>query len=72
MNGWTKPSMSEETKEKLRQANLGKHHTEETKKKMSNSRKGKKPSKPMSDGTKRKISEAVKKQWAEHRTWYYK
>lgn len=71
-NGWKKPPMSDEQKEKLRKANLGKHHTEETKKKMSNSKKGKKSSKPMSDETKRKISEAVKKQWAEHKTWYYK
>ena len=44
---------------------------EETKKKMSNTRKGRKPNKPMSEETKQKISEAVKKQWAEHKTWYY-
>ena len=45
--------------DKLRQANLGKHHTEETKQKISVSRKGK-PGKPLSEETKRKISETLK------------
>lgn len=45
--------LSEETKEKLRQANLGKHLSEETKRKCSESNKGK----IFSEETKRKISE---------------
>ena len=48
--------LSEETKEKLRQANLGKHHSDETKRKCSEANKGK----IFTDETKRKISEAKK------------
>jgi hypothetical protein len=70
-NGWKRKPLSDEAKEHLRQINLGKHHSEETRKKMSESRKGKKH-KPMDDATKKKIREAVKQQWSEHRTWYYK
>lgn len=53
--------LSEETKEKLRQANLGKKHSLETRKKMSESRKGKNSpmyGKHLSDETKQKISDA--------------
>ena len=62
--------LSEETKEKLRKANLGKHHSEETCKKISESNKGKpspmkgKPSplkgRHFSEEHKRKLSESMK------------
>lgn len=51
---------SEDTKRKLREANLGKHHSEEARRKMSESRKGKKRG-PHSEEARRKISEAAKR-----------
>lgn len=65
----------EEHKNKLSDAHKGKRHTEEAKKKMSESRKGKKLSdetkkklsKPKSDETKQKMSEAAKNMSKEHK-----
>lgn len=52
--------MSEETKEKLRQANRGKHHTEETKRKISENHSRHNLGLVMPEETKKKISEAHK------------
>jgi hypothetical protein len=56
-------TLSDETKEKLRLANLGKKHTDEAKQKMSKSRTGKKrgPYKKWSDEDKQAHSERMKK-----------
>lgn len=52
-------TLTEESKEKLRLANLGKKLSEEHKRKISETTKGRK-GKPMSEETKRKVSEAKK------------
>ena len=55
--------LSEETKKKLSDINKGKHHTEESRRKMSESRKGEKAywyGKKMSDEMRRKLSETKK------------
>jgi hypothetical protein len=61
--------LSEETKEKLRQANLGKKRSEETKQKMSESRTGKKrgPYKKWSEEDKAAHRERMRKMWEERR-----
>jgi len=61
--------LSDETKEKLRQAITGKTHTEESKRKMSESRTGKKrgPYKKWSKEDKNAQSERMKKMWEERR-----
>ena len=61
--------LSEETKEKLRQANLGKKRSEESKRKMSESRKGKKrgPYKKWSEEDKAAHCERMRKMWEEKR-----
>lgn len=68
-------TLSDEHKKKLSETHKGKHHTKETKNKMSESRKGKKLSdatkrklsKPKSDETKKKMSEAAKNMAEEHK-----
>ena len=57
--GGSLSSWREDSKEKLRQANLGKHHSEETKKKLSEINKGK----HLSEETKEKISKNNAKIW---------
>lgn len=55
--------MTDQQKEKLRQANIGRKITEETRKKLSDAKKGKRPNnagKPMSDRAKKKLSESLK------------
>lgn len=55
--------LSEETKEKIRSKAIGRKHSNESKKKMSNTRKGNiawNKGKPMSDDQKRKLSESNK------------
>jgi hypothetical protein len=61
--------LSEGTKEKLRQANLGKTRSEETKRKMSESRTGKKrgPYKKWSEEDKAAHRERMRKMWEERR-----
>jgi hypothetical protein len=52
--------VSDDVKERIRQANIGRTHSDDTKKKMSESHKGKQPmlGKRHSEETKRKMSEA--------------
>lgn len=57
--------LSEQTKEKLRQANLGKRHTEEARRKMSESRTGKKYG-PRSEEARAKMREAWARRKAAH------
>lgn len=54
--------VSKETRDKLRKANIGKYHTEETKKKMSESGKGK-HNMPRTEEWKKKMSESAKRIW---------
>jgi hypothetical protein len=63
-------TLSDETKEKLRLANLGKTHTVGTKQKMSESRTGKKkgPYKQWSDEDKQAHSERMKEVWERRRS----
>ena len=60
--------LSEETKNKMREAKKGKHHSEETKKKIGEANKGK----PKSDETKNKMREAAKGKntWIKGTRWY--
>lgn len=55
----SKKNLSAETRDKIRQARIGKSHSEETLKKMSDAKKGKKRG-PLPEETKRKMSEAGK------------
>lgn len=57
--------VSAETREKLRQYNLGKKHSEETRKKQSEAHKGKKPH-DFTEETRRKMREAAKKRKEHH------
>lgn len=55
-----RPRMTEDTKQKLREANLGKKHTEEHKRKIGESSKGRMLGRKHTDEAKKKISEAHK------------
>lgn len=76
---------TEESKRKMSEAKKGKHHTEETKRKMSEARKGRHLTEehkqrlreyhtglkmgPHSPEHKQKLSEAMKRRWAENPNW---
>lgn len=71
MSPWNKGKhFSDESRQKMSESAKNRKMSEEAKDKIRQYQKGRKKG-PMSEETKRKISEAVKKQWSEHKTWYY-